>query len=185
MNNEDLDKKLQAENLAKLTEADKLNKNVAVMLDIEAGDPIISNNNDDEPVQKKSKLVNFFKIIFLLVLIVYIFSLAYIAYNNKSFIEDICSTQLMPASDKQSIAKKDFYFCFVKEINKKLFQADYCSKISKPKCQLSENDIALCRTKVNLNLLKSGETEETCQLEFACPSLLADYQKLKETCLPR
>ena len=107
--------------------------------------------------------------------------------KNKSLFEEVCAYQysFLPSQATSTgstmIDKKYLGTCLIKQTFKKISQNKlYCKKIQRPTCAINENDIYLCE-----NMIKQDKwtgTKEDCQLNWACPELVTDYQNLIKQC---
>jgi len=102
--------------------------------------------------------------------------------KHNKFLEAVCSYKSAGRSGSEAkVDKKYFYQCFTTEVFKKIFQGrKYCQGISKPNCAIQANDVLLCQGMLRQKRWTKSETD--CQLNFACPELVADYDKIIADC---
>lgn len=107
--------------------------------------------------------------------------------KNKDLFEEVCAYQysFLPSqatsTESTMIDKKYLGICLIKQTFKKITHNKfYCQQIQLPTCDITENDILLCD-----GMIKNGKwtgTKEDCQLNWACPESVTDYQNLIKTC---
>lgn len=124
---------------------------------------------------------------FLLPLIILlIFANLYISIRHKPMLNDVCVYQysldlIGQESESVTIDKWQFSTCLYRESFKKLFKLNkYCDQIPRPACQLGPNDTSLCEGMIQHKMTQDSQAD--CELSFACPELLADYQEILKQC---
>ncbi|MEI6378531.1 MAG: hypothetical protein WCO55_02640 [Candidatus Falkowbacteria bacterium] len=113
----------------------------------------------------------------LLAIIVYVGLTFMTARKKSSFIANVCAytNPTMVSSTIGSLG------CRTKILTAMSFGVYKCSEIPKPKCDIRENDILLCKQQIANNTFVG--TEEECQSNWACPDATDDYKKLTADCL--
>jgi|GEM_PF-5558610 hypothetical protein len=127
-------------------------------------------------------------IAFILPLVVFIiFANLFVAIKYKPLLQDVCnyrySLDLLVQADgaEPKINQWQYSTCLYREAFSKLTTLQrYCQRIAKPNCQIEDNDTLLCQGMIRNKM--TDKSQEDCELDFACPDLIADYQALMQKC---